>query len=332
VPPFFVIMLPFNDNASAIGHTPLVRLNRVTPGAAQVYAKVESRNPAFSVKDRVAASLVAQAEKDGRLKPGMRLLEASSGNTGIGLAYVAAAKGYQLTLVMQSGMSEERLKVLKMLGAEVLLTDPELGMQGAVAEAERLEASAPQTYYYTRQFDNPANPLAHEQSTGPEIWEALAGRVDVVVAGVGMGGTITGLGRYFKKTQQADVRTVAVEPASLPALSKHLAGEPLEPAGSLIQGIGAGFVPKVLDFSVVDQVEGVRDRDAVIMTRRLAREEGLLCGISSGAAVVVAARLAADPAYAGKNIVVILPDGGDRYVSTVLYSDLFEERRPAALS
>ncbi|HTB35368.1 MAG TPA: cysteine synthase A [bacterium] len=325
-------MQPFNDNASAIGHTPLVRLNRVAPGAAHVYAKVESRNPAFSVKDRVAASLVAEAEKDGRLKPGMRLLEASSGNTGIGLAYVAAAKGYQLTLVMQSGMSEERVKLLKMLGAEVLLTDPELGMQGAVDEAERLEGLAPQTYYYTRQFENPANPLVHETTTGPEIWEALAGQVDAVVAGVGTGGTITGLGRYFKRIQNALVRTVAVEPASLPALSKHLAGQPLEPAGSLIQGIGAGFVPKVLDFGVVDQVEGVRDRDAIVMARRLAREEGLLCGISSGAAVVAAAKLAADPAYAGKNIVVILPDGGDRYVSTVLYSDLFEERRPAALS
>jgi cysteine synthase A len=325
-------MQPFNDNASAIGQTPLVRLNRVAPGAARVYAKVESRNPAFSVKDRVAASLVAEAEKDGRLKPGMRLLEASSGNTGIGLAYVAASKGYQLTLVMQSGMSEERQKLLKMLGAEVLLTDPEQGMQGAVAEAERLERLAPQTYYYTRQFENPANPLIHETTTGPEIWESLAGKLDAVVAGVGTGGTITGLGRYFKRTQKAAVRTVAVEPASLPALSRHLAGQPLEPAGSLIQGIGAGFVPLVLDFSVVDQVEGVRDRDAIVMARRLAREEGLLCGISSGAAVVAAAKLAADPTYAGKTIVVILPDGGDRYVSTVLYSDLFEERRAAALS
>jgi cysteine synthase A len=319
----------FDDNSLSIGHTPMVRLNRVAPGGATVYAKVESRNPAASIKCRVAASLVWQAEKEGRLKPGMRLLEASSGNTGIGLAFVAAAKGYKLTLVMQEGMSEERVKLLKMLGAEVLLTSPDLGMQGALDEAERLEKSAPEAYYYTRQFENPANPLIHETTTGPEIWQALAGKVDVLVAGVGTGGTISGLGRYFKKTQGLSMETVAVEPASLPALTRFKEGKPLEPAGSLIQGIGAGFVPKILDWSVVDRVEGVRDRDAIIMTRRLAREEGLLCGISSGAAVAAAARLAADPAYNNKNIVVILPDGGDRYVSTVLYSDLFEEKKAA---
>jgi cysteine synthase A len=227
-------------------------------------------------------------------------------------------------------MSDERLKLLKMLGAEVRLTDPELGMQGAVDEAERLEQAAPQTYYYTRQFENPANPAVHEQTTGPEIVDALGAAPDVIVAGVGTGGTITGLGRYFKRTLGAATIVVAVEPASLPALSKHLAGQPLEPAGSLIQGIGAGFVPKVLDLSVVDQVEAVRDRDAIIMARRLAREEGLLCGISSGTAAVVTVKLANDPAYAGKTIVVILPDGGDRYVSTVLFSDLFEEKKAAA--
>jgi cysteine synthase A len=245
---------------------------------------------------------------------------------------VAAAKGYGLTLVMQQGMSEERLKLLKMLGAEVRLTDPELGMQGAVDEAERLEQASPQTYYYTRQFENPANPRVHEVTTGPEILQDLGAAPDVLVAGVGTGGTLTGLGRYFKRTLKAGTRTVAVEPASLPALGKHLAGQPLEPAGSLIQGIGAGFVPKVLDLSVVDQVEGVRDRDAIIMARRLAREEGLLCGISSGAAAVAAVKLATEPAYAGKTFVVILPDGGDRYVSTVLYSDLFEEKKAAALN
>jgi cysteine synthase A len=321
----------FEDNSLAIGHTPLVRLRHVVPqGGAKVYAKVEARNPAFSIKCRVAASLVWEAEKDGRLKPGMTLLEASSGNTGIGLAFVAAARGYKLTLVMQEGMSEERVKVLKMLGADLRLTDPSLGMQGAVSEASRLEQSEPQKYYYTRQFENPANPLIHERTTGPEIWVDLNGQVGAIVAGVGTGGTITGLGRYFKLEKKAAVLTVGVEPRSLPAITKHLAGEALEPAGTLIQGIGAGFVPKVLDLSVVDRMELAADREAVVMTRRLAREEGLLCGISSGAAVAVAARLALEPALQGQNIVVILPDGGDRYVSTVLYSDLFEEKKTAA--
>ena len=321
----------FEDNSSAIGLTPLVRLRHVIPaGGAIVYAKVEARNPAFSVKDRVAASLVWEGEKSGRLKPGMTLLEASSGNTGIGLAYVAAASGYKLTLVMQEGMSEERVKVLKMLGADLRLTDPALGMQGAVSEASRLEQEQPEKYFYTRQFENPANPLIHERTTGPEIWKDLDGQLAAVVAGVGTGGTITGLGRYFKNTLKAGVLTIGVEPRSLPAISKHLAGEALEPAGTLIQGIGAGFVPKVLDLSVVDRMELAADREAVVMTRRLAREEGLLCGISSGAAVAVAARVALEPALKGKNLVVILPDGGDRYVSTVLYSDLFEEKKTAA--
>jgi cysteine synthase A len=321
----------FEDNSLSIGHTPLVRLRRVVPAGARVLAKVEGRNPAYSLKCRVAASMVWEAEKAGLLKPGMRLLEASSGNTGIGLAAVAAARGYKLTLVMQEGMSEERLKLLKMLGAEVRLTDPGLGMQGAVDEAQGLEKSEPGTYYYTRQFENPANPLIHQRTTGPEIWEALEGRLDAVVAGVGTGGTITGLGRFFKWDKAAAVTTVAVEPASLAALSAHRDGRILEPAGTLIQGIGAGFVPGNLDFSVVDRIEAVRDRDAIVMTRRLAREEGLLCGVSSGAAVAAAARLALEPAFAGKTIVVILPDGGDRYVSTVLYSDLFEEKPvPAA--
>lgn len=321
----------FEDNSLSIGRTPLVRLRRVAPGGATVFAKVEGRNPAYSLKCRVAASMVWEAEKAGLLKPGMRLLEASSGNTGIGLAAVAAARGYKLTLVMQEGMSEERLKLLRMLGAEVRLTDPGLGMQGAVDEAQGLEKNAPGTYYYTRQFDNPANPLIHQRTTGPEIWEALEGRLDAVVAGVGTGGTITGLGRFFKRDKAAAVTTVAVEPASLPALSAHRDGRVLEPAGTLIQGIGAGFVPGNLDFSVVDRIEPVRDRDAIVMTRRLAREEGLLCGVSSGAAVAAAARLALEPAFEGKTIVVILPDGGDRYVSTVLYSDLFEEKpAPAA--
>ncbi len=316
----------FGDNSLAIGGTPLVRLNRVAPGGAAVFGKVEGRNPAYSLKDRVAAGMVLEAERAGLLRPGMRLLEASSGNTGIGLAAVAAAKGYKLTLVMQEGMSEERMKLLRMLGAEVALTDPGRGMQGAVEEAERLERERPGAYYYTRQFENPANPLIHRRTTGPELEADLGGPPAAVVASVGTGGTVTGLGTYFKRDRGADVTVVAVEPASLPALTRHLEGRPLEPAGTLIQGIGAGFVPKVLDFSVIDRIETVKDRDALVMTRRLAREEGLLCGISSGAAVAAAARLAAEPAFAGRSIVAVLPDAGDRYVSTVLYSGLFEER------
>ena len=321
----------FEDNSLAIGQTPLVRLRHVVPaGGARVYAKIEARNPAFSVKCRVAASMVWEAEKSGRLKPGMTLLEASSGNTGIGLAFVAAARGYKLTLVMQEGMSEERVKVLKMLGADLRLTDPTLGMQGAVSEALRLESLEPAKYFYTRQFENPANPLIHRKTTGPEIWADLKGDVGAVVAGIGTGGTVTGLGSYFKLDINSDTLVVGVEPRSLPAITKHLAKEPLEPAGTLIQGIGAGFVPKVLDLGVVDRIELAADREAVVMTRRLAREEGLLCGISSGAAVAVAARLALEPSLKNRNLVVILPDGGDRYVSTVLYSDLFEEKRTAA--
>jgi len=315
----------YGDNALAAGRTPLVRFNRISAGAgAAVYGKVEGRNPGYSVKDRVAACMVSEAEKAGRLKPGMRLLEATSGNTGIGLAYVAAAKGYKLTLVMQEGMSEERTKVLKMLGAELILTSPDLGMQGAVAEAERLEGGDPQTYFYTRQFENPANPLAHETTTGPEIWADLDGQVDLIVAGVGTGGTVSGLGRFFK-AKGRKVEIVAVEPKNLPAISRFKAGLPLEPAGHLIQGIGAGFLPKNLDLSVVDRVEQVSDKDALQFARRLAREEGLLSGISCGAAAFVAVKLASFPEHAGKNIVCILPDAGDRYVSTVLFGDLFDK-------
>ena len=315
----------YTDNVLSVGRTPLVRFNRINGGGATVYGKVEGRNPGYSVKDRVAAFMVSEAEKAGRLRPGMQLLEATSGNTGIGLAYVAAAKGYALTLVMQEGMSEERVKVLKMLGAKLILTSPNLGMQGAVDEAERLENSEPQKYFYTRQFENPANPLAHETTTGPEIWSDLDGQVDVIVAGVGTGGTVTGLGRFFR-SQGRKVEIVAVEPKNLPAISRHQAGLPLEPAGHLIQGIGAGFLPKNLDLSVVNRVEQVSDKDALQAARRLAREEGLLSGISCGAAAFIAVKLASFPEYAGKNIVCILPDAGDRYVSTVLFGDLFESK------
>ena len=315
------------DNSYAIGRTPLVKLNRLTLGCvASVYAKIEGRNPAYSVKDRVAANMVWDAEAKGLLRPGMHLLEASSGNTGIGLAYVAAARGYKLSLVMQEGMSEERIKVLKMLGAEVILTDPNLGMQGAVDKAEALEKSEPARYYYTRQFENPANPRIHETTTGPEINADLDSRVDAIVCGVGTGGTIMGLSRYFKQTRQQKILSVAVEPKSLPALTKQKAGEPLEAAGHMIQGIGAGFVPKIIDFALIDRIEQVSDKEALQYARRLAREEGLLCGISCGAAAAAAVKLASLPEMAGKNIVCILPDAGDRYVSTVLYGDLFEAK------
>jgi cysteine synthase A len=314
----------YTDNSYSIGRTPLVRFNRISGGApATLYGKVEGRNPAYSVKCRVAAGMVWAAEAAGRLKPGMHLLEASSGNTGIGLAFVAASRGYKLTLVMQEGMSEERLKVLKMLGAEVVLTDPNSGMKGALERAEALEQGDPQKYCYTRQFENPANPAIHESTTGPEIWNDLDGQIDVLVAGVGTGGTVTGLGRYFK-SKGRKVEMVAVEPRNLPAISKFKAGQPLEAAGHLIQGIGAGFVPKNLDLSVVDRIEQVSDKEAVQMARRLSREEGLLSGISCGAAAFVAVKLASLPGYQGKNIVCILPDAGDRYVSTVLFGDLFE--------
>lgn len=316
----------FEDNSYSIGRTPLVRLKRISGASgALIYGKVEGRNPAYSVKCRVAANMVWEAEASGRLKAGMHLLEASSGNTGIGLAFVASARGYKLTLVMQEGMSEERLKVLKMLGAEVVLTDPNLGMQGALDEAQALESSAPEKYFYARQFENPANPAIHEKTTGPEIWNDLDGQVDVVVAGVGTGGTITGLGRYFKSRARR-VEMVAVEPKNLPAISKFKAGEKLEPAGHLIQGIGAGFVPKNLDLSMVDRVEQVSDKEAIQMARRLSREEGILSGISCGAAAFIAVKLGSLPEYVGKSIVCILPDAGDRYVSTVLFGDLFDSK------
>jgi cysteine synthase A len=316
-------MTVYPDNSFSIGHTPLVRLNRVVGDAkATVLAKVEGRNPAYSVKCRVGANLVWQAEKDGLLKPGMELLEASSGNTGIALAFVAAARGYKLTLTMPEGMSLERQKVLKMLGANLLLTDGEQGMAGSIQKAEQLAAEEPGRYFYTRQFENPANPAIHEQTTGPEVWEDTQGKVDAVVASVGTGGTITGLSHYFKKRGHA-VFSLAVEPAGSPVISQTLTGKPIEAGPHLIQGIGAGFVPKNLDLSALSQVAQVTDKEALQMARRLAKEEGLLSGISSGAAAVAAVKLAAQKGWEAKTIVCILPDAGDRYVSTVLFDNLF---------
>ncbi len=314
----------YTDNSYSIGRTPLVRLNRVAAGAkATVLAKVEGRNPGYSVKCRVGANLVWRAEESGALKPGMELLEASSGNTGIALAFVAAARGYKLTLTMPEGMSLERQKVLKMLGAELLLTDGELGMAGSIAKAGELAARDPGRYYYTRQFENPANPEIHEKTTGPEILEDTGGRVDALVAGVGTGGTITGLSRYFKKTLGKDLVSVAVEPAGSPVISQRLEGREAQAGPHLIQGIGAGFVPSILDLSLIDRVEKVEDKEALQMARRLAKEEGLLSGISCGAAAAAALRLARLDEFEGKTIVCVLPDAGDRYVSTVLFDNLF---------
>ena len=321
-------MARYNSIIDTVGRTPVVRINKLAPEGVNLWVKVEAFNPLGSVKDRLALGVIEAAEKSGELKPGQTVVEMTSGNTGIGLAMVCAAKGYPLVIVMPESFSVERRKLMRFLGAKVLLTPAAQRATGAINKA--IELSKAHGWFLTRQFENPANPLAHERTTGPEIWEALAGQVDVVVAGIGTGGTLSGLGRFFRAQGRA-VEMVAVEPASLPALTRHLAGEPLQPAGSLIQGIGPGFVPKNLDLSVVGRVETVKDRDAIVMARRLAREEGLLCGISCGAAAAAVARLAADPAYAGKTIVVILPDAGDRYVSTVLYSELFEDKKTAAL-
>lgn len=312
----------FTDNSLSIGRTPLVRLNRVAPGAATVLAKIEGRNPAYSVKCRIGAAMIWDAEKKGLLGPGKEIIEPTSGNTGIALAFVAAARGIPITLTMPETMSLERRKVLKALGANLILTPGAKGMSGAIAEAEGLVASDPQRYLLLHQFKNPANPAIHEQTTGPEIWEDTAGQVDVVVAGVGTGGTITGISRYLKKIRGKQILAVAVEPADSPVISQKLAGESLQPGPHKIQGIGAGFIPDTLDLSVVDRVEQVSNDEAIEFARRLAKEEGILAGISCGAATAVAARLVAQPGFAGKNIVVILPDSGERYLSSVLFEGI----------
>ncbi|MEZ4299623.1 MAG: cysteine synthase A [Polyangiaceae bacterium] len=317
----------FQDNAESIGRTPLVRLNRVIDGgSALVLAKIEGRNPAYSVKCRLGAAMVWDAEKRGVLGPDKEIVEPTSGNTGIALSFVAAARGYPLTLTMPETMSVERRKLLVAYGAKLVLTDGSRGMPGAVAKAEEIVASDPEKYVLLQQFKNPANPAIHETTTGPEIWDDTAGNVDILVAGVGTGGTITGISRFWEKTKKKPLHSIAVEPAGSPVISQKLKGEPNKPGPHKIQGIGAGFVPDVLDLSLIDSVEPVTNEEAVTYARRLAREEGILAGISCGAAVAVAARVAKRPENAGKTIVVILPDSGERYLSTVLFEGMFDEK------
>lgn len=315
----------FADNSQSIGGTPLIKLNRVVDGAkATVLAKIEGRNPAYSVKCRIGAALINDAEKRGLLGPGKELVEPTSGNTGIALAFVAAAKGIPLTLTMPETMSLERRKLLTAFGAKLVLTEGAKGMGGAIAKAEEIAASDSK-YVLLQQFKNPANPAIHEATTGPEIWNDTDGAIDILVSGVGTGGTITGVSRYIKGTKGKAIQSVAVEPTASPVLTQARAGEPIKPGPHKIQGIGAGFVPAVLDLSMVDSVEQVSNEDAVDYARRLAKEEGIISGISSGAAVAAAARLAQKPENAGKTIVVVLPDSGERYLSSILFEGLFNE-------
>lgn len=314
----------FEDNAKSVGRTPLVRLNRVIDGApATVLAKIEGRNPAYSVKCRIGAAMVWDAEKRGVLAPGKEIVEPTSGNTGIALAFVAAARGYPITLTMPETMSLERRKLLVAYGAKLVLTEGAKGMSGAVAKAEEIAASDPERYVLLQQFKNPANPAIHEATTGPEIWNDTDGAVDIFVSGVGTGGTITGVSRYLKNVAGKQIQTVAVEPSASPVLTQRRAGEPLKPAPHKIQGIGAGFVPDVLDLSIVDSVEQVSNDEAIEFARRLTREEGILAGISCGAAAAVAVRLAHRPENKGKTIVVVLPDSGERYLSSILFEGVF---------
>jgi cysteine synthase A len=312
----------YEDNSQSIGNTPLVRLNHVARGAqATVLAKVEARNPAYSVKCRIGANMIWDAEKRGVLKAGVEIIEPTSGNTGIALAYVAAARGYKLTLTMPETMSLERRRVLAALGANLILTPGAAGMKGAITRAEEVVASDPARYFLPQQFNNPANPEIHEKTTGPEIWADTDGAVDVIVSGVGTGGTITGISRYLKLNRGKQIISVAVEPKESPVITQRLAGQELKPGPHKIQGIGAGFIPEVLDLSLLDRVELVDSNEAIDFARRLAREEGLLVGISSGAAVAAAVRLANLPEFAGKTIVVILPDLAERYLSTALFEE-----------
>ena len=315
----------FEDNSLSIGRTPLVRLNRITDGApALVLAKIEGRNPAYSVKCRIGVAMIDAAERDGLLGSGKEIVEPTSGNTGIALAFVAAARGIPLTLTMPETMSMERRKLLVALGAKLVLTEGVRGMSGAIAKADEIVASDPGRYVLLQQFKNPANPAIHEKTTGPEIWDDTGGAVDIFVAGVGTGGTVTGVSRYLKQTKGKAVTTVAVEPSASPVLTQTRTGQTLAPGPHKIQGIGAGFVPGNLDLSLVDEIEQVSNEDAILYARRLAREEGILAGISCGAAVAAAVRHAKRPQNAGKTIVVILPDSAERYLSSILFEGMFD--------
>jgi cysteine synthase A len=316
----------FDDNSFSIGNTPLVRLNRVTQGAgAIVAAKIEGRNPAYSVKCRLGAAMIWAAERNGRLQPGSRdvtVVEPTSGNTGIALAFVCASRGYPLILTMPETMSLERRRMLRAFGADLVLTEGAKGMPGAIAKAEEIVAGDPGRYFMPQQFKNPANPEIHFRTTGPEVWQATDGKVDIFVSGVGTGGTITGVGRFLKQEKKHVVRLVAVEPAASPVLTALRAGEAPKPGPHKIQGIGAGFKPDVLDLDLVDDIETVTNEEAVEYARRLHREEGITCGISSGAATAVAVRFANRPENRGKLIVTVLPDAGERYLSSVLFEDI----------
>ncbi|WP_145573354.1 cysteine synthase A [Yersinia alsatica] len=314
----------YEDNSLTIGHTPLVRLNRI--GNGRILAKVESRNPSFSVKCRIGANMIWDAENKGILTEGKELVEPTSGNTGVALAFVAAARGYKLTLTMPETMSIERRKLLKALGANLVLTEGAKGMKGAIAKAEEIQATDPDRYIILQQFSNPANPEIHEKTTGPEIWEDTDGEVDVFIAGVGTGGTLTGVSRYIKNTKGKAIITVAVEPTDSPVITQALAGQEIKPGPHKIQGIGAGFIPGNLDLSLVDRVALVTNDEAISMARRLMDEEGILAGISSGAAVAAAVKLSEEDGFTDKTIVVILPSSGERYLSTALFADLFTEQ------
>lgn len=314
----------FADNTQTIGRTPLVKLNKLTD--KNILVKLESRNPATSVKCRIGSNMIWDAEKRGILKPGMTVIEPTSGNTGIALAYVCAARGYKLILTMPNTMSLERRKLIKALGAELELTPGEKGMNGAIAKAKEIVAENPEQSFMPSQFDNPANPEIHEQTTGPEIWNDTDGAVDILVAGVGTGGTITGISRFIKNTQGKAIQSIAVEPVASPVISQTIAGEEPAPSPHKIQGIGAGFVPGNLDLSLVDGTEQVSNEDAISYARRLMEEEGILAGISSGAAVAAAIAVANKPENEGKTIVAILPDSGERYLSSIMFAGVFSEK------